>query len=152
MIKILTLVIGLASSILLSGCSMKAESKLEYYELVQTLPYESIETFRNSGSRIKIQEYVDSTVHMIQFAYAEILDDNTLKISTYSVRSDLESLIVARSNYFYKEAGKKLALYDYEASQKSIIGEWRIPTLDTNDISQRIKNILSEAKELAKQS
>lgn len=117
---------------------MKAESKLEYYENVQVLPYESIQTFKNSGSRIKIQEYVDKNVHMIQYAYAEILEDNTLEISTYAVRSDQENIIIARSDYFYKEAGGELTLSNYEASQTGLIGGWEIPTLDVKNIQELV--------------
>lgn len=133
--KLLTLAVTLVCTIFLAGCSHRTESKKEYYEQVETLPYESIEVFRHSNTPIKIAEYIENGKPGIQFAHAEVLEDNsTLKISTYAVR--LGKVIIARGDYFYNEVDGKLILTNYVASQTSLIGDFRIPTLDGNDIKQ----------------
>jgi len=126
----------LVAGTLVSGCSMKAEKKLEYYEQVQTLPYESIQTFKNSDYKIMIQGYTDNSIRMTQYAFARIEGDNELLIYTYTVRQDEPKVQVARSEYYYGEKDNSLVLKDYSASQTGVVGSWAIPILTLADMSK----------------
>ncbi|MBF4374398.1 hypothetical protein [Vibrio anguillarum] len=133
---VLFTVATLSLSLVVSGCNSTVESNADYFSHLDTIPFNDVSTFRFATVPLKMGSYQDSSIEMLRYAMARVEGDDDVLLITYVTRSDMPNVVVASSEYYFKDTGNELTLVNHIARQTGLIGSWKIPVLHEADIKK----------------